>query len=105
MTYASLSKIDFSPAQDLALVIEFKQLANDGRTTAASPEEELAIRVLAIMEDLEAKHAKPGQSPELKAKADAAIASGDAQQTAAYATFMLANYGVDVNPVVPAEKP
>ncbi len=105
MTYASLGKIDFSPAQDLALQIEFKLLANEQRTTAESPEEELAIRVLAIMEDLEVKHAKPGQSPELKAKADAAIASGDAQQTVAYASFMLSTYGVDVNPVVPADKP
>ena len=103
-TYASLGKIEFTDAQDLALVIEFKTLKNDGRTTANSPEEELAIRVLAIMEDLEVKHAKIATSPELKAKADEALRLATPQQEADYKAAMLQIFNIDLNPIVPADK-
>ncbi len=104
-SYASLSKIVFTPEQDTALAIEWKTLKNDKRVTTESPEEELADRVLAIMQDLEVKHANPVKSPELRAKADEAILNGQKPQTDAYIAFMLQTYGVDLTPTIPPDKP
>ena len=55
MNYPSLGKIESTPEQDLGLTIEFKRLANEGRTTAQSPEEHLAQYVIAKLEDVALK--------------------------------------------------
>lgn len=104
-TYPSLSKIESTDAQDLGLQIDFKEAVNAKHTTAQSPEEYLAEFVIAKLEDFEVAHIKVVTSPELKAKADEAIKNGTPQQDAAYRAFMMQNYGVDLIPTIPADKP
>lgn len=70
---------------------------------AGSPEDFLHQLVVAIFEDFEVAHAKVATSPELKARADAALLAGTAQQEADYRAAFLQIYNVDLTPTLPPD--